>query len=122
MLRVRGLSEIFMSNQIVKHQLYRCIVDGRDEFKGEALPIGTLDEVLAWIEGRYRIVGEMTVNKRELDDYVVRIYSQGPRLWSWFQWPVPGIRRYLVEAEGDEWMFVLRPVPDGLLCWHPTRC
>ena len=30
-------------------------------------------------------------------------------------------RRIVEELEGMEWMFVLRPVPDGLLDWKPGR-
>ncbi len=46
--------------------------------------------------------------------YSIDTYSK-----SWT--PAPETKRYLVEVDGVEKVFVLRPVPDGLLAWHPSH-
>ena len=112
----------FISGQIAREQLYRCLVDGREAFRGEALPVGTEDDILVWIKARYKVLGQLFAVDM---DYPRRntIFELGPSLGfdveTWV--PVPVAKRYLVEVEGMEWMFVLRPVPDGLLDWKPGR-
>ena len=100
-------------------QRYRCLVDGQDELSGGALPVGTEAEILAWIEPRYKVLGEL---------YAVGNGGGSPA----YHWvgllihpemmkPEPTTKRYLVEAEGVERMFVLKPVHEDLLGWHPER-
>ena len=88
-------------------QLYRCAVDGEDTFRGERLPIGTRDQILAWLNDRYRVVDELHLG------------SPGRIIWFCGYW---GRRepplRYLVVVQGAEKLFTLYPVPDGLLTWN----
>ena len=51
----------FVSKLASSRQRYRCRVDGQDEYRGESLPTGTQAEVLAWIEARYKLLGELYV-------------------------------------------------------------
>ena len=112
----------FVSKLASSRQRYRCHVDGQEEFRGESLPSGTQAEVLAWIKARYKVLGQLFAVDM---DYPRRniLFELGPSLGfdveTWV--PVPVAKRYLVEVEGMEWMFVLRPVPDGLLDWKPGR-
>ena len=114
----------FISDMIDSRQIYRCLVDGRDEFRGEPLPVGTKTQVLSWIKVRYKVVGDLFV--------VTHGYPQGrshciyysfdPYLQQIEPWlPRSSVIRYLVEADGVERMFVLKPFPDGLLEWRPPR-
>ena len=48
----------FISEMVASRQKYRCQVDGRDEFQGEKLPVGTKEEVLSWIKDRFKLVDE----------------------------------------------------------------
>jgi hypothetical protein len=100
-------------------QRYRCLVDGKDELSGESLPVGTEAEILAWIESRYKVLGEL---------YVAG-YGGGSPAYHWvgllihpeMMKPEPMTKRYLVDVEGVEKMFVLKPVHEDLLGWHPER-
>ena len=113
----------FISGQVAQRQRYRCVVDGSDMFDGEDLPVGTEEEILAWIAARYRVIGALLVIAQDcLPNRIVWQAGMsawfGPGMWE----PAPMTKRYLVEVgEGDERMFVLHPVPDGLLEWHPGR-
>ena len=84
------------------------------------LPVGTKDEILAWLERRYEVLGQLFVidwkqaSNGGLIWYSIDIYSK-----SWT--PVPETKRYLVEVGGVEKVFVLLPVPDGLLAWHSSH-
>ena len=49
----------FLSGLIARQHRYKCVVDGRDEFRGERLPVGTEEEILAWINARYKICGKI---------------------------------------------------------------
>ena len=113
----------FILEQVAQRQRYRCIVNGSDMFNGEALPVGTEEEILAWIAARYKVIGALFVIDQ---DYLPNriIWNVGESTWFGSEmWnPTPMTKRYLVEVrEGDEGMFVLCPVPDGLLEWHPGR-
>ena len=109
----------YIASMVAKRQRFRCLVDGQGEYGGVPLPIGTEDEILAWLARRYKVLGQLFVIDRKcafngeclIWEYV-GIYSE-----SWT--PAPETKRYLVEVGGVEKMFVLRPVPDGLLAWHP---
>ena len=83
-------------------QRYRCLVDGQDEYLGEPLPSGTQAEVLEWIEARYE---------------ALRWYLMSPEMSE----IVPTTKRYLVQVDGVEKMFVLEPIHEDLLGWHPER-
>lgn len=90
-----------------KAQLYRCVVDGGDTFRGERLPIGTQEQILTWLKDRYRVVGELSLGSRD------RI------IWfCWYGGWRPRELRYLVVVQGAEKLFTLYPVPDGLLTWN----
>ena len=82
---------------------------------GETLPVGTQEGILAWIKARYKVLGEI---------FVVGSENLGPRFIFSLRsplfsdetfFPCQQTVRYLVEVEGVERMFVLRPVPDALL-------
>ena len=90
-----------------KAQLYRCVVDGEDTFRGERLPIGTQDQILAWLNDRYRVVGELYLGSRDRFIWLCGY-------WGWR----PTELRYLVVVQGAEKLFTLYPVPDGLLTWN----
>ena len=49
-------------------QRYRCLVDGQNEYLGESLPYGTQAEVLAWIEARYKVLGELYQELKEIQE------------------------------------------------------
>ena len=89
-------------------QLYRCVVDGEDTFRGERLPIGTRDQILAWLNDRYRVVDELRLGSP--DRIIVYSYL------TWVRRAPP--LRYLVVVQGAEKLFTLYPVPDGLLTWN----
>ena len=100
-------------------QRYRCLVDGKDELLGEPLPVGTEAGILAWIEPRYKVLGEL---------YSVG-HGGGSPAYHWvgllvspeMMKPEPTTKRYIVEVEGIERIFVLEPIHEDLLGWHPER-
>ena len=96
-------------------QRYRCLVDGQDEYLGEPLPSGTQAEVLAWIEARYKVLGELYIVNPDLPNRSFIWLLASPDMWE----IVPASRRYLVEVDGIEKMFVLEPIHEDLLGWHP---
>ena len=111
----------YTASLVARRQRFRCLVDGQGEYGGVPLPVGTEDEILAWLERRYKVLGQLFVidwkqasNGECLIWYSIDTYSK-----SWT--PAPETKRYLVEVDGIEKVFVLRPVPDGLLAWHPSR-
>ena len=112
----------FFSNKIAARQRYRCIVDGSGELRGERLPIGTEEEILAWIKARYKILAEIWVFDKD-DIGIGQTYIQWKLSFSplWMNsetWKPPHVtKRYLVEVGEMEKVFVLRPFPDGLLGW-----
>ena len=112
----------FFSNMIAKRHRYRCIVDGCDEFRGERLPVGTEEDILAWIKARYKILGELWAIR--VGGYYGTIFCRvldGGFSPLWFHsetWHPPHeTKRYLVEVAEVEKVFILRPFPDGLLEW-----
>ena len=112
----------FFSHMIAKRHRYRCIVDGCDEFRGELLPVGTEEEILAWIKARYKILGELweVHGNGGYNIMFCRVLGDGfsPLWFNSETWHPPHeTKRYLVEAEEMEKVFVLRPFPDGLLEW-----
>ena len=112
----------FFSNKIAARQRYRCIVDGSGELRGEWLPIGTEEEILAWIKARYKILAEIWVFDKD-DIGIGQTYIQWKLSFSplWMNsetWNPPHVTKwYLVEVGGMEKVFILRPFPDGLLEW-----
>ena len=98
-------------------QRYRCLVDGKGELSGESLPVGTEAEILAWIGFRFKVLGELCVVG----------CGGGSPAYHWvgllihpeMMKPEPTAKRYLVEVEGVERMFVLEPIHEDLLGWHP---
>lgn len=107
----------FVSKLASSRQRYRCRVDGQDEYRGESLPSGTQAEVLAWIKARYRVLGELyVVNLDRFNSSFIMLFTS-PEMWE----HVPTTKRYLVEVEGVEKMFVLEPIHEDLLGWHPER-
>ena len=102
-----------------QRQRYRCLVDGQGELLGEPLPVGTEAEILAWIKVRYKVLGELYTVDYDGDRPVCHWFSLmvSPEMWK----PEPTTKRYLVEVEGVEKMFVLEPIHEDLLGWHPER-
>lgn len=113
----------FLSEVAARRQLYRCVVDGRDELMGEKLPVGTKENIVAWIKSRYKVLGEIFVVNSEGVAWNGFIFCSGsPLFTSEVFMPRQQMSRYLVEVdEGAEKVFVLLPVPMGLLEWHPGR-
>ena len=98
-------------------QRYRCLVDGQNEYLGEILPSGTQAEVLAWIEARYKVLGELyVVDLDRVNSSFIMLFTS-PEMWE----IVPTAKRYLVLVDGVEKMFVLEPIHEDLLGWHPER-
>ena len=115
----------FFSNMIAKRHRYRCIVDGCDEFRCERLPVGTEEEIIAWITVRYKILGELCLVSKENACPRHNLIFESGISPLWFDagtlHPPHVAKRYLVEVEGMEKVFVLQPTPNGLLAWHPGR-
>ena len=116
----------FFSGLIARRQRYRCIVDGCGTFRGETLPVGTEEEILAWIKARYKVLGELWGdNKGDVDlgprRHIVYELTDPPFWYNTETWHPPHVtRRYLVEVAEAEKVFVMRPFPDGLLEWPVT--
>ncbi len=117
----------FLSGLIARQHRYKCVVDGRDEFRGERLPVGTEEEILAWIKARYKICGELWLAPTNYigdTNYIPRrhgwiFHSFSPHWFLSSTWDPPHvIKRYLVEVAEAEKVFVLRPFPYGLLEWR----
>ena len=116
----------FFSSLIAKRHRYRCVVDGGDEFRGERLPVGTEEEILAWIHARYKILGELEEVHWDGGYNMIfcRLMGDGfsPLWFNSGTWHPPHeTKRYLVEVAEMEKVFILRPFPDGLLEWQPGR-
>ena len=98
-------------------QRYRCLVDGKGELLGAALPVGTDEEILSWIKARYKVLGELYVvdcdGDRPIYHWVSLMVS--PEMWK----PEPMTKRYLAEVEGEKMIFVLEPIHEDLLGWRP---
>ena len=107
----------FVSKLASSRQRYRCRVDGQEELRGESLPVGKKEDVLAWINARYKVLGELYVVTHDFYNSSLRWYLISPEMWE----IVPTTKRYLVEVEGVEKMFVLEPILEDLLGWNPER-
>ena len=112
-------TDAVMWSLLARNQVYRCGVDGGKEFQGEILPIGTEENVLAWIKARYKVVGELLLIDMDIPRYNI-IFSAcaDPKSPSFS----PIVKRFLVEVEDKEKVFVLTPLHDqkpyGLLTWQ----
>ena len=115
----------FFAGLLARGHRYRCIVDGSDEFRSERLPVGTEEEIVAWIKARYEMLGELWFfsGEKTCSSHNI-IYERGISPF-WFAagtWHPPHVvKRYLVEVGEAEKVFVLKPTPNGLLAWHPGR-
>ena len=98
-------------------QRYCCRVDGQDEYLGESLPTGTQAEIFAWIAARYKVMGELYVISPDFYNRSSSGLGVNPDMWELVTTP----QRYLVEVDGVEKMFVLEPLHEDLLGWHPER-
>ncbi|MBR4259662.1 MAG: hypothetical protein IKQ17_11575 [Kiritimatiellae bacterium] len=102
-------TDAVMWSLLARNQLYRCSVDGDKEFQGEILPIGTEENVLAWIKARYKVVGELLLLDMDIPRYNIVFSACGdPESLSFS----PMVKRYLVEVDGKEKVFTLTPLPD----------
>ena len=111
--------DVAMRCLFARNQVYRCSVDGCQEFRGEILPIGTEENVLAWIKARYKVVGELLLLDMDIPRYNIVFSACGdPESLSFS----PMVKRYLVEVDGKEKVFTLTPLPAqkpyGLLTWR----
>ena len=98
-------------------RIYQCTVDGHAEFRGEVLPAGTEESILAWIKARYKVIGEVHVGNADPWRRNIIIYT---RIFdpSYCYYETVA-KRYLVEVEGGvEKIFKLEPFPAGLLPWY----
>ena len=94
---------------------YQCTVDGHAEFRGEVLPAGTEESILAWIKARYKVIGEVSVSNADpWTRYINLTRIVDPSHWYY----ETEVKRYLVEVEGVEKLFKLVPFPSGLLPWY----
>ena len=98
-------------------QRYCCRVDGLSEYLGESLPTGAQSEILAWIAARYKVLGELYVISPDFYNRSSIGHLVDPDMWE----TVTMTKRYLVEVDGVEKMFVLEPLHGDLLSWHPER-
>ena len=117
----------FISELVASRQKYRCQVDGRDEFQGEKLPVGTNEEVLSWIKDRFKLVDEFWEGA-EFSEAEVQPISRliffccNPLALQSKSWlPEPSVLRYRVDVGGAEKIFVLNPIPEKLLEYHPPK-
>jgi hypothetical protein len=108
-----------MWSLLARNQMYQCSVDEGKEFHGEILPIGTEENVLAWIKARYKVVGELLLIDMDIPRYNIVFSAYADPESSL---PSSIVKRYLVEVDGKEKVFVLTPLPDqkpyGLLTWQ----
>ena len=102
-------ADVAMWILFARNQVYRCSVDDGKEFHGEILPIGTEENVLAWIKARYKVVGELLLIDMDIPRYNIIFFACADPESSL---PSPIVKRYLVEVDGKEKIFVLTPLPD----------
>ena len=78
-------------------RIYQCTVDGHAEFRGEVLPAGTEESILAWIKARYKVIGEVHVGNADPWRRNIIIYT---RIFdpSYCYYETVA-KRYLVEVE-----------------------
>lgn len=112
-------ADVAMWSLFARNQVYRCSVDGCQEFRGEILPIGTEENILAWIKARYKVVGELSLIDMDIPPYNIIFFAgAGPESSSFSHI----VKRYLVEVDGKEKVFTLTPLPEkrpyGLLTWR----
>ena len=121
MLTIHDPVSGFFSSLLARDHRYRCIVDGSDEFRGERHPVGTEEEILAWIKARYKIFGELWFfNKEDTCQSHNIIYERdiSPLWFAAGTWHPPHVtKRYLVGVAEAEKVFVLKPTPDVFLEW-----
>ena len=121
MLTIHDPVSRFFSSLLARDHRYRCIVDGSDEFRGERLPVGTEEEILAWIKARYKILGELWFFNKEVACPSHNIIYERDISPLWFAagtWHPPHVtKRYLVGVGEAEKVFVLQPAPDVFLEW-----
>ena len=100
-------TDAVMWSLLARNQVYRCIVDGGKEFQGEILPIGTEENVLAWIKARYKVAGELLLIDMGIPRYNI-VFSACACSKSLSFSPI--VKRYLVEVDNKEKVFVLTPL------------
>jgi hypothetical protein len=120
----------FISKMVASRQKYRCQVDGRDEFQGEKLPVGTKKEVLSWIKDRFKLVDEFgfidgvefsEVEVQPISQHIIYFCCNPLALQSKSWLPEPFVLRYRVDVGGAEKIFVLNPIPERFLEYHPPK-
>ena len=118
----------FISELVASRQKYRCQVDGRDEFQGEKLPVGTKEEVLSWIKDRFKLVDEFwegaefsEAEPQPIFQHVIFFCCNPLALESKSWLPEPSLLRYRVDVDGAEKIFVLNPIPEKLLEYHQPK-
>ena len=94
---------------------YQCTVDGHAEFRGEVLPAGTEESILAWIKARYKVIGEVSVSNADPWTRYINFTRIVDPSYCYYETEA---KRYLVEVEGVEKLFKLVPFPSGLLPWY----
>ena len=99
----------FISELVASRQKYRCQVDGRDEFQGEKLPVGTQEEVLSWIKDRFKLVDEFwegaefsEAEAQPISQYIIYFCCNPLALQSKSWLPEPSVLRYRVDVGGAE--------------------
>jgi hypothetical protein len=120
----------FISEMVARRQKYRCQVDGRDEFQGEKLPVGTKEEVLSWIKDRFKLVDEFgfvdgvefsEVEAQPIPQYIIYFCCNPLALESKSWLAEPFVLRYRVDVGGAEKIFILEPIPKKLLEYHQPK-
>jgi len=92
-----------------------CTVNGERTFRGEALPVGTCDEIKSWIRERFQLVGELVVAVQQTR---ITMFQQSTGRWWRTWWWAPDPFRLLVSVNGVEYLFHLTPVSNLLLTWN----
>ena len=114
----------FISRLVASRQKYRCQVDGRDEFQGEKLSVGTKEEVLSWIKDRFKLVDEFgfidgvefsEVEPQPISQYIIYFCCNPLTLESKLWLLDSSDPRYRVDVGGAEKIFVLNPKTDNNL-------
>ena len=120
----------FISRLVASRQMYRCQVDGSDEFQGEKLPVGMKEEVLSWIKDRFKLVDEFgfidgvefsEVEPQPISQHIIW-FCCNPLAFESKSWlPESFVLRYRVDVGGAEKIFILNPIPKKLLEYHPPK-
>ena len=74
-------TDVAMRSLFARNQVYRCSVDGCQEFCGEILPIGTEENVLVWIKALSPAIREDAVFALCIDNSIFDLFEVNELLY-----------------------------------------